>query len=151
MFQTVFLRLIENDRHRLRAWRGPEGFHRYLARIVRTTGADQFRGRGRREVPWEFEQGWDRADDAPDPESAEAARERAAAVRAVLEQLSPADRELFHMHYVRWMSVPEIAAALGKNPNAVHQALHVLHRRLRERLEKQFPELFGEVSHRGAP
>src|SRR5262245_42371701 len=64
-------------------------------------------------------------------------KERFAQVRAVLEELSAADRELLTLRYALEKSSAEIAEILGTNTAAVHMRLTRARQRLAERLVTQ--------------
>jgi len=50
----------------------------------------------------------------------------------LFEQLPPAQRDACVLRYLEGLDVPEIAARLGKEPNAIHQALFNGHKKLKE-------------------
>lgn len=60
-----------------------------------------------------------------------------AQVRAVLDELAPADRELLTLRYALDYDTPQIAEALGIQVAAVHMRLSRARQRLAERLSKQ--------------
>ena len=101
--------------------------------------------RGRRERPWPqiapAEGSWPQAWDGPGgPATVEADLLRGEfwqRIHAATAQLPPAARDLFTRHFVELASVQELAAASGRTPNAVRQALWALRRRLRALLEAQ--------------
>jgi len=64
------------------------------------------------------------ADPAASPEQVLAARQDAAAVWAVVEQLSPQQREAFVLRFVEEMPLAEIAAAMELNLGTVKVHLH---------------------------
>ena len=76
-------------------------------------------------------------DPAPGPEEALLQKERAQAIRRVVDQLGRTDRELFHRKYFYLQSTEQMAAELGLTRRGVEGRL----RRLRLKLRK---ELGGE-------
>ena len=94
-----------------------------------------------REENRQDEQGVDEEPDpseppAPLPEQAAERRERDEAVRSAVEELDPADRELFLRFYYLGQTVEEIAAVTGRNPSTLKSRL----RRGREKLKRDLTE-----------
>lgn len=73
----------------------------------------------------------ERADDSAGPEEALLAGERAASVRALLDQLPPAHRELLVLRVVAGLTAEQTGAALGMSAGAVRVAQHRALARLR--------------------
>jgi RNA polymerase sigma-70 factor, ECF subfamily len=75
-------------------------------------------------------------DPAPSPERTLAGREALARVFAVVEELSPQQREAFVLRFVEEMSLDEIAGALGVTEGTVkahlHRATTAVRRRVKE-------------------
>lgn len=70
----------------------------------------------------------------PTPEEALLRQERQAAVRRVLELISPDDQALFYRKYYYLQSTAQIAAELGTTERAVEGRLYRLKKRLRKLL-----------------
>jgi RNA polymerase sigma-70 factor (ECF subfamily) len=150
LFQEVFLRLMQDDCHRLRLWRGEGDFADYLAPIVknlaldhlRRTGHDPLRGAG---SDGEFDE---LVGSEPGPEELAVVEERRRVVDQAVEQLGPRDRELYRRRYVEGQKHREVAEAMGMTLGHVGVALLRLEQRL-ERLVEQAAEEGGRPAPSG--
>ena len=131
VFIEVFTRLFDDGKRRLRAWRGDDNLHDYIATLTRHTAIDLMRGRTRRRET-EFLD----PDNPPsgsaegDPLAQLLDSERGDALRKAVARLSAADRDLFRRRFVFGQSPGDIANDQGRARNAVDQALFQLRRRL---------------------
>lgn len=139
VFQNVFAMLWDDGCRRLQLWRGDDGFHRFLAPIVRHAIAD-FCGRRGRELP--LVDACDPPDDAPDADDRMHAEERRRALREAARNLTPRDQAIFQA-VLAGQEASATAAALGMTKNAYYQAVYTLKARLRESLGASYPALFG--------
>lgn len=143
--QIVIANLWEDDFRRLRMWRGEGDFVSYLGPIVRRVAIDYASSPWNRhviDVGLEGDGPFDGVDRGPNPGDALLEDERRRTLLSAIEKLPPRDREVLERRWLAEESIPEIAAALGINDNAVHQALHRALRKLRTRLTADAPELF---------
>ncbi len=139
VFQNVFDMLWEDGCRRLQLWRGDDGFHRYLAPIVRHAIADFCSRRGR-ELP--LAETMDPPGDEPGADDLLLEEERRLALREAARHLSPRDQAI--LQAVLAGQEPRVtAAALGLTKNAYYQAVFMLKERLREFLGASYPALFG--------
>ena len=127
VLSDVFVNLW-NSRKRLRGEVKP-----YLAAIARNAARQRLR-QYRAEAPLPEDETL--PDPAPLPEQAAERRERDRAVRSAVEELDPADRELFLRFYYLGQTVEEIAAVTGQNPSTLKSRL----RRGREKLKRDLTE-----------
>ena len=136
-WQTVFLRLFENDHARLRAWRGDGNLCAYIAVMANRVAIDLLRSRtfvkrGRtwqREVP--LEPAFDReSDDKPVDDTMGLPSE--GIIRQVASTcLTPRQFEIYE-RYCRGENAEEIGQALNMTPNNVYVERNRLIRALRE-------------------
>ncbi len=128
VMQEAFLRLW-------RAWQAGDTFadpEAWVCRVARNLAADTAKGSFRRhgtrpEVPAVEAPGRSPADDLQH-------REGLAAVRAVLAELSLADRELLALKYAGGLDGAALADRLGIDVTAVHMRLSRARRRLEDKL-----------------
>lgn len=101
-------------------------FGAWLFTIARRKVADHFR-RQSRQAAWAADQELENlaAQDPPDQLD----------LRAALSHLPDAERELLQMRYVAGLSFAEMAALLGRSPDAVKKSLYRLQARLQAQLE----------------
>jgi RNA polymerase sigma-70 factor (ECF subfamily) len=130
----------------LRLWRQPEkyaaekgGFVTWLLSVTRNRAVDWLRTRSRRfryETALPEQQGRELpADNAPDPAlSAELAEQRRA-VRAVMRELSPPQRQVIHLAYFGGLTQREVAHRLGQPLGTVKTRARAAMQRLRRALE----------------
>ena len=130
--QAVFLKAF----HGLGRFRpGVTPFASWLFRIARNTAVDSHR-RSRPSVPWEA---------VPDvvsapggaPEDALLRSERLRELGVALDSLDPAKRDLLALRYAGGLSVAEIAALVGKRPEAVKKQLQRIVNDLKEHYRDQ--------------
>jgi RNA polymerase sigma-70 factor (ECF subfamily) len=76
------------------------------------------------------------ADQADTPELAMQKTDRSAMLRAALEQLTPAHREIVNLVYYHEKKIEEVAAILGIPLNTVKTRMHYARKRLAEILER---------------
>lgn len=117
------------------------------------------RGRriSRRELPWperKSDDGESRAWEGPatgeTPETRLLREEVGRQVWEAVRRLTPAQQDLFERHFLRGVSVGEMAEALGRSPHAVSQALLTLRIRLRGILVRQGLDEEEAWKHLGA-
>ena len=139
VLQQTMLRLFQEERRALKAWRGEGKFSTYLTVIVTRLCL----GRGKRE---ERDVSLDDADlPAKDPsaDDALASVERRRALAGELRSLRPRDRLLLRLRYGDGREPTEFAPLLGLSPAAARKGLHDALRRLRRRVEVAHPELIS--------
>lgn len=111
----------------------------YVFRTAANLARDQMRSRNRtaaRERVWaSLQRGADgsEADDAPSAETAYAARQRLAAVRRALDELSPQCRRIFVLHKFEGLSHQEIAARASISRSTVEKHMHTALKHLMKR------------------
>jgi RNA polymerase sigma-70 factor, ECF subfamily len=116
-------------------------FRPWLLRIVTNLALNEARARRRRiGVLERFSRAW-RPQDVPPPEEPLLASEEARSVWRAMEQLAAEDRIVLQMRYFLELSEKEMATALAKPPGTVKSRLHRAMGRLREVIERDFPEL----------
>ena len=101
--------------------------------LRRSAPYPRLRGRARREGR-QGELSPELADPAPGPEEEVLRRERAEALRRVLNTLKAADLRLFYRKYYYLQPTDRIAAELGTTPRAVEGRLYRIRKRLQEQL-----------------
>ena len=154
--QDVFGRLWEDDRRRLRQWRGAGNgrFISFLGAVTRRIIYDCYRKK--RELPLSL---------PSHPEGSAATslplceddlisntdlcshchlRQQASAIWGVLRSVAPRDAGLLMRRYLYGQSYREIAAALGMTVNHVGVALTRAEKRVRARLRATDPALFAD-------
>jgi len=108
-----------------RGKRYPVPYRVVVHMVTSWTLKEHFQGR-RTDLP--LPEGWDPADAADDL----AGFERAFDLERLFEELPDGDRAVCRLRYLDGLEIEEIAARLRKTRNAVDQALHRAHGRLRE-------------------
>jgi RNA polymerase sigma-70 factor, ECF subfamily len=121
---------------------GPS-FRSWLFAIAHNTIADDLRAR--RSVAT-LEEALDLADPAPSPESAAITAESGRFVHDLLAQLTPDQARIVELR-LAGLTGPEVAQALGRNPNAVKVAQHRAYTRLRALLGVRSPREEGGDGH----
>lgn len=111
--------LAELDRFR---WRGA-GFEAWLFRIAYTATVDHVRRRSREE-PSSTILTMGESATSHTPESALLESETAEELRALLDRLSPDQKEVLVLRFAGGLDSNEVAGVMGKNPNAVRQLQH---------------------------
>lgn len=133
LFQTLFLRLMEDDWRRLRNWRGDGDLADYLAPIARNLALDHLRRTGRDPAPAgegdedDFER---LTGEEPTPEELAAMQEERRALEGWVERLPERDRQLYRLRFVEERKHREIAEELGLSVSHVGVALLRLERKL---------------------
>jgi DNA-directed RNA polymerase specialized sigma24 family protein len=122
--QNVLLRLLQ-EFHRAKSY-GETPYRVVVHQVVGWTVADHFAGRPT-DVP--LPDGWDPAGD--DPNNAVIARHD---LRRLFDALPDGTRRVLELRYLLGLGIEEIAEQLQMTRNAVDQALHRGHARLREAL-----------------
>lgn len=79
-----------------------------------------------------------------DPERETARLSNAETLWRAVRQLDPADQEIIYVRYFLELSVEETAETLHLAPGTVKSRLHRALKRLRERVERDFPALWAE-------
>ena len=97
-------------------------FAAWLFAIARNASIDAHRRR-RGAAPWDASLGPQERTGQDDPEAAALHRESLARLWAMLTELGPEKRELVWLRFVSDLSVPEIAAVVGKSPAAVRKQI----------------------------
>ena len=108
----------------------------WLFRIARGVVANHLRGR-RDHLPLDADPALQVPDGRPGPGELYATTERLARVRAAIDALPEAQRELLLLKVAGGLTSREIGLVLGRSPGAVRVALHGILKRLRARLEQQ--------------
>jgi RNA polymerase sigma factor (sigma-70 family) len=113
----------------------------YLFRMAANLARDHRRERQRahtREADWADVQsmvaGSDIVEDAPSAEAAYGAKQRLAAIRAALDELSPQCRRVFTLHKFDGLSHEEVAKQAGISRSTVEKHMHTALKHLIERL-----------------
>ncbi len=132
----------------VRAWRALGGFddarplRPWLLRIAKNLALNRRRslrrylaalGRWRQAAP--------AANAVDEPETQQAAQERAESTWRAVQQLSPRDQEVVYLRYFLEQSVAETGQALGVAEGTVKSRTHRALARLRNVIEADFPEL----------
>jgi RNA polymerase sigma factor (sigma-70 family) len=118
--------------------RDPERFGSWLYGIGLNLARMRVRARPpRTRVPHD---GLARESTDPTPEQALEAAELLALVRAALDVLPPAQRDVVLLHYYEGLTCEEIAAVLGRSTGAVRVRLHRARGRLRDQLSTVRPK-----------
>ncbi len=139
LVQDAFVRL-HGAIDRLDPGRDPSG---WVFTVVTNVVRDHWRSRAHRQrgSMVDVDAAWDLADsDTERPDRQLEAGERDHSVRAALERLSPADREVVLLKQYEGLKAPEIATILDVSPEAVRQR----YSRAVRRLGSAYRELFGE-------
>lgn len=133
--------LWKDDKHALRAWRGEGTLSTYLTSIVHRACLMEIRRRERRaaELPVEELDVFPAEDIAAGPER----REREAIVERALSELPERDRELIRLRFTEDRGYDEITGRLDISAGAARKAVHTAVARLRDRVRRLAPELFG--------
>lgn len=125
---------------RLDTFRRGEPFRPWLLRIVQHTALNAVRSRGRRAgLLGRFAAIAPRSIDPPD--AAVQAAGEAARVLAAIDELPRDDRAILHLRYFLDLPEREIAAAIGRPAGTVKSRLHRAGKRLREVIERRYPDL----------
>lgn len=130
VLQGVFLKLWEDDRRRLRAFRGGARLSTWLVAVARRETLDRLR-RGGRRAAREAEGGRRRAAAAaPGPEARAAVRDEGLRVARALERIPPRDRLLVRLVAEDGWSYRQVARVLGLRENSVGPLLQRARARL---------------------
>ena len=125
-------------------FRQGEPFRPWLLRIVQNLALNEVRSRARRRALAERTAETEPVT-AAGPEGGLVADEQAATLLRAIGELPDDDRIVLHLRYYLELPEREIASAIGKPAGTVKSRLHRASRRLRELVEKEYPEL---VEHR---
>ncbi len=147
VYQSVFLRLWENNYRALRLWECKGSLAAYVATIARHLAYDHLRLNPKPPAPppGNDDPPPDPPQDDPDALDEIIAQCDRATVRKALGMLSDRDRELLARRHTQDQSYREIATAMGLSVNNVGVALYRAERRLRDLLREEFPGLFGDA------
>jgi RNA polymerase sigma-70 factor (ECF subfamily) len=128
LFQEIWIRVIEaRDRYTAQA-----RFTTWLYTIAHNRMVDHWRRRGLSLVELDEQ---DPPGDAPDPARQVEAREALARFAQALEALPAAQREAFLLHEEADLSIADIAAATGCNPEAAKSRLRYAIAKLKAAVE----------------
>ncbi len=132
VLQGVFLKLWEDDRRRLRTFRGGSRLSTWLAAVARREALDRLRGRARRtrHTAAYQEQRKESEPMAPSPLSTAVEREGGVRVADALQAISARDRLLVTLLGSEGWSYRDAARVLGVRENSMGPLL----KRARERL-----------------
>lgn len=137
VLQTVFLRLVRREAGAL------EKAENYLRRSAVNAALDVVRSRrSARAVPLAGLDAILPSDPKHSPESGSAAAQMREWMRKEVAAMSPRSAEMFALRYFEGLDNREIARLFDTSNEVVAVTLH----RVRERLERQFRERFGERS-----
>lgn len=137
--QEGFLRAHDN----LHRFRVDDPFRPWLLRIVKNLALNHVRSRGRREgllarllratpATTPVEAG---------PERTVEARERRDLLLRAVDELREDDRVVLYLRHFLDLPEAEIAGVIGRRPGTVKSRLNRAHGRLRELIERRYPEL----------
>ncbi|MEX2247388.1 MAG: RNA polymerase sigma factor [Dehalococcoidia bacterium] len=124
----------------MRKFRQGEPFRPWLLRIVTNLALNEARARTRRSGLLGRLGPLTRTTDDP-PDDAAAAADEAAAVARAINELPEADRVVLYLRYFLELSEREIATAIGRPAGTVKSRLHRAGQRLREVIERKYPQL----------
>jgi RNA polymerase sigma-70 factor (ECF subfamily) len=127
--QQVFLQALE----RLHQYQGRGSFAAWLFAIARNAAANSHRRP--RSVEWDFLPPALRATEADTTEADVMRRERVARVTQLLGSLPVQKRELVVLRFVSALTIPDIAAVIGKSPEATRKELRRTLQTLKERYD----------------
>ena len=134
--QEGFIRAYQN----LDRFRDDAVFRPWLLRIVTNLALNQVRSRGRGLSLLQRLGG--RAEETEPPADAGiAATEEARTVWRAINRLSLDDRLILYLRYFLEQSEDDMARVIGKAPGTVKSRLHRAGRRLRDVIERDFPQL----------
>jgi len=137
--QDAFIRAY---RH-LASFRIGEPFRPWLLRIVTNTAINEVRSRQRRTgLLGRFAAVAPATVDAPDVSLAD---EHASTLARAINELPLDDRVVLHLRYFLDLPEREIAATIGKPAGTVKSRLHRASMRLRELIERKYPQLAEAV------
>ncbi len=145
-FQTIFLRLQEDDFRRLRQWRGEAGLDTYMAVVMRNLARDLLRKERQdpAETPGPDPDRDQLEDPHPTPEETLHYKEVRQSLQQCYEQLVPRDQHLVALRHWEGLKYREIAARLKLTIDHVGVALGRAEDRLKRCLRDRFPSLFPE-------
>ena len=136
LYQSLFLRLWEDDYRRLRNWSRQGDFASYLTTIVRHLALDLLRTRApERENPLPDSDDHDHpCSAAPSQEELAALEEQRRIVERIVSRLSDREQILYRLRYVEELPYTEIAQELAATVNHVGVLLSRLTVRLRQEM-----------------
>ncbi len=137
--QEGFLRAHDN----LHRFRIDDPFRPWLLRIVKNLALNHVRSRGRREGLLTRLLRASPATTAVEagPERTAEAREQSDLLLRALDELREDDRVVLYLRHFLDLPEDEIAGVIGKRPGTVKSRLSRAHGRLRELIERRYPEL----------
>jgi RNA polymerase sigma-70 factor (ECF subfamily) len=143
IYAGLCVELLNDDKRKLRSFdpsRG-RGLGVWLAMVARHATYDFLRERRRQpELPWlaeELSGGEAPVEDAPDAFRVCCAKESVRVVAALLEDLSPRDRQFVVLYYCQGLEPEETAQRLGICVGTVYSKKHKIRARIEGLLEKR--------------
>lgn len=118
-----------------------EPFRPWLLRIVTNLALNEARSRGRRAGLVERFASLLTREPAPSPESLVDTADESASVAAAMNQLDAKDRLVLYLRYFLELDEREMSIALNKPAGTVKSRLFRASRRLRQIIERDYPEL----------
>jgi len=135
--QEAFVRAYRE----LRRFRAGESFRPWLLRIVTNLALNEKRAGGRRTALFERAGRLQADTTEPAPDELVVSDEQAVAVWRAVDRLDDGDRLVLYLRYFLDLNEKEMAVAIGKPAGTVKSRLHRAGRRLREIIERDYPEL----------
>ena len=135
--QEAFVRAFRE----LGRFRDGEPFRPWLLRIVTNLALNEVRARGRKQGLLQRFGALRRDEEEPDPETPLVENERAAGVWSAINRLGQDDRLVLYLRYFLELDEREMARVIDRPAGTVKSRLHRASARLREVIEREFPEL----------
>lgn len=141
LHHTVFLHLFEDDRRKLRQFRGDNGcgVATWLRTVATRVVLNQLRRRGPDSLvgghfTLDVTELAGLGDDAANPLERLADSERQELYRRAIDALSESEKLLFRLHIERELSLPEVARLMDITPQNAYTRKHRLIQKLRDQL-----------------
>lgn len=134
--QEAFVRAYRQ----LASFRAGGPFRPWLVRIVQNLALNEIRSRGRR-TGLAVRVGMFARRTADPPHAEVVAADDASLMLRAIAELPPDDRVILHLRYYLELPEREIAAAIGKPAGTVKSRLHRASARLRDVIERNYPQL----------
>jgi RNA polymerase sigma-70 factor (ECF subfamily) len=138
--QEAFIRAYQH----LNDFRDDSAFRPWILRIATNLALNQLRSRGRRRSLVERLGGRRQETQAPADDTV-VSTDEARRVWDAINRLGPDDRLILYLRYFLEQSEEDMARIIGKAPGTVKSRLHRAGRRLRDVIERDFPELRWEL------
>lgn len=135
--QEAFVRAYRN----LAAFREYDAFRPWLLRIVTNLALNEHRARRRRAGLGERLAGLLRPVAGPPADASLVAGEQASTLASAIDRLPANDRVILHLRYFLELDEEEMARVINRSRGTVKSRLHRAGRRLRELIEREFPDL----------